>query len=94
MQVRYICANLDGSHYILIIRGAPDIVSGRIIRPDSRVMGLSSIRPVIFLYLAGYRIICFSEDNCQFVTCTILTTDINRRNNVNLCSVLTLFFNK
>ena len=35
--------------------------------PDSRVMGLSGIRPVIFLYPAGYRIICFSEDNCQFV---------------------------
>ena len=27
------------------IRGAPDIVSGRIIQPDSRVMGLSGIRP-------------------------------------------------
>ena len=52
---------------LVTIRGALDIVSGRIIRQDSRVMGLSGIRPVIFLYPAGYRIICFSEDNCQFV---------------------------
>ena len=30
--------------------------TGYCIRPDSRVMGLSGIQPVIFLYLAGYWI--------------------------------------
>ena len=45
---------------ILNFRGAPDIVSGRINRPDSGKIVLSGIRPDIYYYPAGYRIIRFS----------------------------------
>jgi hypothetical protein len=47
-------------------RGAPDIVSGRIIRPDSDKIVLSGIRSDIYYYPAGYRIICFSRSVLNF----------------------------
>ena len=51
---------LDIRLLYMYCRGAPDIVSGRIIRPDSGKIVLSGIRPDIYYYPAGYRIIRFS----------------------------------